>query len=231
MAEIRTIYRTYEFPQFDIHVRTLRDTDQFSDDDGTAYRLGIGSAAWPIFGVIWDAGLTLAKIMASLDVAGLRVLEVGCGIGLPSLVLNHRGADISATDRHPEVASFLAHNAGLNGDTKIPFVRVGWTDPDRDLMPRFDLVIGSDLLYEQNHPAALAAFIDRHCREHSDVLIADPGRPNRARFAEHMRLFGFRRVEGELETTRDDVLYPGMLLHFRRGRGRLGARASTSDAP
>lgn len=219
MTAIRIRYRTIEFLGFDIHVRTLRDTDQFSDDEGEAHRVGIGEAQWPLFGVIWDAGFTLAKMVARMDVEGLQILEVGCGIGLPSLVLNHRGADITATDRHPEAGAFLALNAQLNGGDAIPFVRVGWTDGERDLMPRFDLVIGSDLLYERGHPDALSSFIERHCRTDADVLIVDPGRPNRGRFERHMVLLGFRRIEGELEAPTDDVPFPGKLLHFRRGRG------------
>ena len=59
--------------------------------------------------------------MFEYQVEGLKILEVGCGIGLASLVLNHRLANITATDYHPEAGGFLNANALLNGDRVIPF--------------------------------------------------------------------------------------------------------------
>jgi tRNA1(Val) A37 N6-methylase TrmN6 len=56
----------------------------------------------------------LAEAMCSFEVAGKRILEIGCGLGLSSLVLQRRKADITASDQHPLAESFLAHNARLN---------------------------------------------------------------------------------------------------------------------
>ena len=53
MSSPRIRYQTIEIKDIDIHVRTLRDNQQFSDDDEIASRLGISSAMWPLFGVIW----------------------------------------------------------------------------------------------------------------------------------------------------------------------------------
>lgn len=91
-------------------------------------------------------------------VRGKRILEVGCGIGLASLVLNRRRADMTATDRHPEVQVLLAINTALNGDKEIPFVRTAWADPKTEL-GEFNLIIGSDVLYETDH--ALQLFQNR----------------------------------------------------------------------
>ena len=98
MSNVRVRYRTIEFGDTDIHVRTLRDRQQFSDDEGHAEKLGISSATWPLFGVVWDSSQVLAHMMFEHDIDGKRILEVGCGIALTSLVLNHRHADITATD-------------------------------------------------------------------------------------------------------------------------------------
>ncbi len=53
--------------------------------------------------------------MCEFPIAGKRILEVGCGIGLCSLVLQQRGADITASDYHPVAEKFLRHNTDLNG--------------------------------------------------------------------------------------------------------------------
>ena len=97
MSVVRLRYHTIEFGELDIHLRTLRDNQQFSDDEGEAEALGISSAFWPLFGIVWDSGNVLAHLMVVYEIVGLRILEVGCGIALASLVLNHRLAGITAT--------------------------------------------------------------------------------------------------------------------------------------
>jgi predicted nicotinamide N-methyase len=202
MTPIRVRYETVELGPFDIHVRILRDNQQFSDEDGgEALRAGVSSAQWPLFGLLWSSGRLLAERMAVEPLAGLRILEVGCGIGLTSLVLNRRALDITATDQHPRAGTFLAHNTDLNEDRPIPFVRAGWEEPCSAL-GLFDLVIGSDLLYESQQIVTLASFISAHCRAIARVVIVDPGRGNLGRFARELEPHGFseqtrERVETE----------------------------------
>jgi len=214
MSSLRVRYQTIEFDDLDIHVLTLRDKQQFCDTGGIAEALGISSATWPLFGVLWPSGEILAHLMSDFEIAGKRILEVGCGIGLASLVLNHRSADITATDHHPEVESFLQKNAKLNDDREIPFVRTGWSDEDSGL-GEFDLIIGSDLLYEREYIDLLAAFIDQHAKPHCDVIIVDPGRGNHARFSRHMMDLGYAHSQSKPENA-DYLAQPfkGQILHY-----------------
>ena len=94
------------------------------DENGVAEKLGISDASWPLFGVIWPSSEILAHLMFDYEIEGKSILEVGCGIALASLVLNHRLADITATDHHPEVENFLTENINLNNGNEIPFVRL-----------------------------------------------------------------------------------------------------------
>ncbi len=190
MSSVRVRYTTLEIGDMDIHIRTLRDTLQFEDIDGEAKRLGISSATWPLFGVVWPSSQVLARLMLDYHVNEKRVLEVGCGIALASLILNQRSADITATDYHPETEGFLAHNVKLNDGKKIPFVRTGWADLNDDL-GKFDLIIGSDILYEVEHVNLLSAFINRHARGHCDVIIVDPRRGYHAKFSRKMAGLGY----------------------------------------
>lgn len=187
---VRHRYQTIEFDGTDIHVRTLRDRQQFSDPGNMAQSLGVSHATWPLFGVIWDSAEILARLMLMFDVRGKHILEVGCGIGLPSLILNSRTADITATDHHPEARAYLDLNSKLNDDPLIPFTRTGWEDPTTAL-GQFDLIIGSDLLYQPDHPGLLAEFLNQHARAHCQVIIVDPARGNTARFTQHMTALGF----------------------------------------
>lgn len=119
---LRYKYQTLEFAQINIHLKTLRDKREFEDPEGIAASLGINSTAWSIFGVGWTSSIVLAHHLHNMDFGSLRVLEVGCGIGLPSILLNHLHVDITVTDHHleaedphiEELSNFInTHSTGL----------------------------------------------------------------------------------------------------------------------
>lgn len=217
MSSLRFRYQTLEFGNTDIHVKTLRDRQQFSDADGIAENLGISSASWPLFGVIWESSEVLARLMHEFEIENKRILEVGCGIGLSSLVLNSRLADITATDHHPEVEAFLKENTLLNNGKVIPYVRTGWADDASDL-GLFDLIIGSDLLYERDHIELLSAFINQHVKQNCEIIIVDPGRGQHAKFSKKMVELGYTHSQSKPVTS--DYLpepFGGQILRFLRG--------------
>lgn len=216
MDSLRVRYKTFEIGGQDIHVRMLRDMLQYQDKDGIAEKIGICSAAWPFFGVVWPAEEILAHHMLYYDIAGKKILEVGCGIALASLLLNQISANITATDYHPEVEGFLDYNTGLNNDEKIPFVRTGWDDIENNLGV-FDVIIGSDLLYERDHAALLSRFINRHAKNHCDVIIVDPGRGNHASFSRKM--VALKYTHDQKNSTRNVAMektFKGKILHYSR---------------
>lgn len=215
MPPLRVRYQTFEIQDVDIHVRTLRDNQQYSDPDGIASKLGISSATWPLFGIIWKSSQVLAHLMFDYEIEGVRILEVGCGIGLASLLLNNRLADITSTDYHPEAEAFLVENTKLNKGPAIPFTRTAWTDTDT-ILGEFDLIIGSDLLYERNHAADLSHFIALHSKTHCKVIIVDPGRGQSARFSKNMSDFGYtiRKTQASSDVVGDGE--KGKILHYHR---------------
>lgn len=200
MNAARVRFQTVEIGDFDIHLRTLRDRNQYADDQGNAERAGIPPASWPLFGVVWASSRVLANRMLRFDTRGKRILEVGCGIGLTSLMLQYRNADISATDRHPEVAGFLEFNAMLNNLDPIPYFHCDWKEME-DQPGKFDLILGSDLLYEPGHAELLSGFIDRHARRHCDVLTVGPGRQEQTRFKRCMVELGYHHWQEAPEDT------------------------------
>ena len=197
-------------------LRVLSDTRQYADPDGHGERLGISSAQWSLFGQVWPSGQQLAQAMQDFDIAGKRILELGCGIGLASLVLQRRGARVVASDIHPLAESFLAYNAALNALPAVHYRQLSWDVPLPNL-GRFDLIIGSDLLYERGQPERLGEVIERHANERAEVLVTDPGRGNSTRFSRALAAQGFSVAE--TRCPRDDLdpaPYRGRLLHYRR---------------
>lgn len=217
----------------DVVIRSLRDRSQYHDPDGDAARLGIGSALWPLFGLLWPSAIYLAKALASRAVCpDEQILEVGCGLALPSLVCHRRGARITASDRHPLAPAFLHENLRLNGLPPTLRYRHGHWGPGAvaacpagkpSVAGRHDLIVGSDLLYDREDPPALAAFIDRHARGRAEVWIVDANRGHRQAFTRHMARYRFV-VHDELRLNRAPCLsgaerYKGRLVKYRRGWG------------
>lgn len=212
----RVRYQTVEFADADIHLCTLRDNQQFSDPEGAAERLGISSAAWPIFGIIWPASLVLAHYISDYQTAGKRILEVGCGMALSSLLLNKQNADITATDYHPEVEYFLQRNTLLNNGKVIDFERVDWSDKS-DKLGRFDLIIGSDLLYEDQHIKLLADFIENHANPACEIIVVDPGRGRKNKFSLLLEEYGYNNsLIKPMHTDYLERPFKGHILSFRR---------------
>ena len=216
MTNPRLSYQTVEFGSTDIHLCTLRNKQEFHDPAGVAEKLGIGSAVWPLFGIIWPSSMVLAHFMADYETGTKRVLEIGCGMALSSLLLNKRHVDITATDHHPEVERFLQRNTLLNKDSNIAFERVGWGE-ESDNLGLFDLIIGSDVLYEDEHAELLANFIDAHANRRCDAVIVDPGRHRKNKLSERMLAHGFAASEHKpIHTDYLEQEFKGHILQFER---------------
>jgi len=195
----------------DLEIRSLFDRLQYYDPDGAAALAGISPASWPLFGQIWPSAQILAGLMQDWQLGGQRFLEVGCGLALASLVVHRRGGDITASDCHPLAEAFLRDNLRRNSLPPMKYSTGNWLRPNPDL-GRFDVLIGSDLLYERDHPEQLAEFIERHAEECADVLIIDPNRGHRPAFTRCMRHAGF-----DLTDTRTiSSNYRGHVLRYRR---------------
>ncbi len=197
-------------------IRSLLDRQQYFDPDGTAERAGIAPAMWPIFGLVWPAGIFLAQTMATFPLRGKRILEIGCGLALASLVLHRQGADITATDLHPLAETFLKRNLALNALPPLDYHAGAWSD-SVTLLGKFDLIIGSDLLYEPEHPNLLAGFIDRHANDEVEVIIVDPGRGYQGKFGKKMVALGYtRETEWSERQAVRQTLKRGRVLNYRR---------------
>jgi predicted nicotinamide N-methyase len=135
----------------------------------------------PYWSVLWRSGVALAREVATLPLAGSRAVELGCGLGAPSLAAAAFGATVLATDGDPDALELVAQSAELNG-VQVETAVVDWSDAE-ELLERapFDLVLAADVLYERSSVPLLLSLLPRLAPE---ALIADPGRPASSAFLE-----------------------------------------------
>lgn len=169
-------------------IKSLKDKTQYFDPEGKAAALGISSAMWPISGMLWPSGIVLAEVISELPLNNLRILEVGCGIGLASLVASSKGADITASDYHPLTEKLLAENAILNNLPTVNYFHGDWHKPITN-QGVFDLILGSDLLYDSDNIEILATFINCHLAKNGKVILIEQRRRLANKFVKYLAAF------------------------------------------
>ncbi|MFM8634962.1 MAG: class I SAM-dependent methyltransferase [Planctomycetia bacterium] len=136
----------------------------------------------PYWANVWESAIVLAEDLARTDGPGLSLVELGCGLGLPSLVAARQGFAVTATDYEEAALEGVRFNAAKNGlGDRVSTRLIDWRAPP-DGPERFDRVVAADVLYEQHHAVALAGVIDRLLAADGLALVADPGRLKAAAF-------------------------------------------------
>jgi len=204
-----------DVPAGDLSLRVLRppsaedliDEDEFADDE----RL-------PYWAEVWPSGRVLCGLLAQMDLAGRTVIELGAGIGTGAMVAAMRGATALSTDWYPAAVEFSrwnARNLGLDMDAAV----VDWRSPPQSIIARspWDLVIGADILYEARNGTALGVLIPLLCGPTSEVIIADPRRPDARPFVQAMEAAGwqYHRVDLPVPGRIDEQ---GPIVHVHRFR-------------
>jgi predicted nicotinamide N-methyase len=146
----------------------------------------------PYWAVLWRSGVALARELEGDELGGLRVVELGCGLGVPSIAAARAGASVLATDVSREALALAKRNARANG-VRIETAIFDWSAPAQ--LPLFDLVLAADVLYER---PAVAALLDLLPRLAPEAWLADPGRPAAGVFLEQasLRWHAETRVRG-----------------------------------
>jgi predicted nicotinamide N-methyase len=151
-------------------------------------------------------------------------------MALSSLLLNKRNDDITATDYHPEAGLFLERNALLNNGKAIDYRRINWADETGDL-GLFDMIIGSDLLYEDEHIKLVADFIQKHASPTCEVILVDPGRGRKNKLTRQMETHGYSfSHEKPAHTDYLEKPFKGHIMRFWRDEAQSPPDTSISSS-
>lgn len=134
----------------------------------------------PYWAEIWPSARILAERTLRQRGAGRTLLELGCGSGLVSTCAAIAGFDVTASDYYDDAVRFARVNASRNGAT-IRGMTLDWRALPGAL-PRFDVVVASDVLYERPYGELVAKVVARTLGDGGIAVVADPGRVGRADF-------------------------------------------------
>ena len=170
------VTHTIELPSGELRVLQPKEAAKIPDDHQVEW-----APLAPYWSVLWRSGMALARELDGEDLRGLRVVELGCGLAVPSIAAARGGAEVIATDGDIDALGLVRRNAEANG-VELETAAVDWADPD-ELVDRgpFDLVLCSDILYERPSVALLLNLLPRLAPV---AWVADPGRPAAEAFME-----------------------------------------------
>lgn len=191
-------YPTKELEVLDFSMVTIRDLDESIDIlcehfGEEKQDQSLAEEHCPYFGVMWEAGIGLSQFLTKELCAGKKILEIGCGLALPSFVAKRFGGNIIATDFHADVPLFLKINQEKN-NISFDYQVMNWRSEDdrsKSSLGLFDLVLGSDILYESQHPMQVAQALIAFLKPGGKIILSDPGRAYVQKFISSMQELGY----------------------------------------
>ena len=166
----RTVTRGMRIAERDVSLLSPANADDLISEDDY-----VRDERLPYWADLWPSAQILANEVAIMRLAGLKVLELGCGLGVVALGAAMAGAEVTATDYYDDALLFAWLNVEANSGKAIATRMVDWTDlPDN--LGKFDVVLASDVLYEHRYAALVADVIARTLVKGGEAIIADPGR-------------------------------------------------------
>lgn len=157
----------------------------------------------PYFGILWGASEALSQYLTKEKVKNKTILELGCGLGYPSLVASHLGGKVLATDFHPDVEEYFQRNC-RHSNVVCEYQRLNWREDKTDV-GLFDIVMGSDVLYESKHPKEVALGLIRFVKPGGKIILTDPGRAYLQQFLNAMNDLGHKEEMSTITVDQKEV--------------------------
>jgi predicted nicotinamide N-methyase len=152
----------------------------------------------PYWAELWPSSHVLGERVLGLTGGRRSLIELGCGAGVVSTCAALAGFDVVVSDYYEDALRFARVNAVRNGAAEPGQLLFDWRHLSATL-PRFELVIASDVLYERPYGRVVAGAIAAVLAPGGTALVADPGRVGREDF---IRALGGVGLEPR---TRDEV--------------------------
>jgi predicted nicotinamide N-methyase len=135
----------------------------------------------PYFGTVWPSAVALAAYLNQPTIKpwliGKRSVELGCGLGIPSLIFSKAGGSCTVVDNHPSVPVFLQKNVAQNEPATLTFKSPQQAlDDAKTSGIQYEWVIASDVLYDKSLVETFVQMISALAAPDARCVITDPGR-------------------------------------------------------
>lgn len=192
---VQSVYAGKTFPAVGpIHIWKAEDPFALLDDPRYLDEFETNNEMMPYWSDLWPASEVLCNYLLEhrecFAKKQAKCIEIGAGLGLPGILMAKLGFNIEITDAAVDSLKILEihlrENAPPNpkaaNTRKLDFFDLSDETPNR-----YDLIIGSDILFETRNCAPLAETIAYLLTSQGTALIADPCRPTAITFPECLK--------------------------------------------
>ena len=217
MFSIKQFYQTYETEAAGVVINGRkfsillpRYLDRFIDPTDVFHD-------FPLWAKIWKASWVLSGYLAELppDV-NQRLLEIGAGVGLVSIVAATFGHQITMTEYNSDALNFARANACLNNCPDLPIKKLDWNHPR--LKDHFDLIVAAEVIYDEASFPPLIRLFKSNLKPGGEIILASEIR------ASGKDLFGLFKSDFDITVAKktlrsETVAIPIVLLKMRNKVG------------
>ena len=126
---------------------------------------------FPLWAKIWKASWVLAGYLADMPAdVNKRILEVGGGVGLVSVVAAAFGHQITMTEYNPDALNFARANACRNHCPELPIFKLDWQHSG--LTERFDMIVASEITYKDEDFSPLTELFRSNLKPGGEIILA-----------------------------------------------------------
>lgn len=135
----------------------------------------------PYWAHLWTGALTLARYLEErVECRDVRVLDLGCGLGLTGIIAALKGGHVTFADKEQDAVAFATANAQLNACPPFEARILDFTNDAS--AERFSLILGAEILYDRPTFPALVDFLARRLASSGQAIFADAKRTNTEEF-------------------------------------------------
>ena len=149
--------------------------------------LDIQDERMPYWSDIWPSAIALSKYIDENPkiVQRKKVLELGCGLGMPGIVAAMNGAVVTMTDYLPEALMFAKSNWEKNLDIPFNGQLLDWRNSDK--IEKADVILASDVAYESRSFEPLKTAFKNLLKPGGVLLLTEPNRKFTSPFIELLK--------------------------------------------
>lgn len=145
----------------------------------------------PYWAEIWPSAIGLAKFILEnlVFTPEMKVLEIGCGVGLAGIAAKIKGANILLTDYQPDALRFCEMNWLLNLGFAPNTLLLDWRKPN--LKREFQYILASDIVYEERYFQPVIELFQKLLHRAGHIFLSEPNRSVTKKFFKMLQEAGF----------------------------------------
>lgn len=172
----------------------IPDYEQVKDIYASLLKLD-PNTPFPFWAKLWPSSIALLDLLEARPhlIQNKHVLEIGAGIGLPSLMMAGVAKSIQISDYDKEAVALLQKNIEHLQLKNAETLQLDWNAIPENMQP--DVILLSDVNYDPLQFQVLISLIDKFMHLGSSIILSTPQRMMASPFVQKLESFIIARFE------------------------------------